>query len=121
MTLLHSSYLAAFGAAALACLAGAWHACRLSDPDTRRELQALLLTSAGWAGAYVGYLWAPTPLAQAGFYMVGFVLGFATVWAWLSLRWACSSSIPVGSRAYGGRGRTTIPLPRAAEQASKGP
>ena len=88
MTLLHSSYLAAFGAAALACLAGAWHARRLSDPDTRRGLQALLLTSAGWAGAYVGYLWAPTPRAQAGFYMVGFVLGFAAVWAWL---WFCSA------------------------------
>ncbi|PSQ52281.1 MAG: histidine kinase, partial [Bacteroidetes bacterium QH_10_64_37] len=88
MTLLHGSYLAAFGAAALACLAGAWHARRLSDPDTRRGLQALLLTSAGWAGAYVGYLWAPIPLVQAGFYLVGFILGFAAVWAWL---WFCSA------------------------------
>ena len=88
MTLLYSSYLAAFGAAALACLAGAWHARGISDPDTRRGLQALLLISSGWALCYVGYLLAPSPPVERAFYVVGFVLGFAAVWTWL---WFCSA------------------------------
>ncbi|PSQ97550.1 MAG: hypothetical protein BRD55_01375 [Bacteroidetes bacterium SW_9_63_38] len=81
-------YLAVFGAAAAACLLGAYRARRISDPDTRAGLVALLLTSAGWAGTYIGAFLASPPTLVRGFYLAGLVVGASTVGAWL---WFCSA------------------------------
>ena len=85
---LYAGYLLLFGGAALTCFAGAYRARRVPRSDVRRGLQSLLLGSGGWALAHVGVL-LPLPLAlKSGFYEVGLVVGFSTVWAWL---WFCSA------------------------------
>jgi signal transduction histidine kinase len=82
------AYLLAFGLATVACLAGAWQAQALRHTETRRGLQALLLTSGGWAFSHVGFLLPAGPLVKDLFYQGGLIVGFATVWAWL---WFCSA------------------------------
>jgi len=82
------AYVLLFGTAALLSGAAAVRAAWISDRDSRLGLQALLWASSGWAASYVGYLLAPSPSAQSAFYTVGFILGFAAVWAWL---WFCSA------------------------------
>jgi len=81
-------YVLVFGAAAVACLLGAYRARQVSDVDTRRGLMALLLTSGAWAASHMGYLLISGPILKRGFYMIGLLIGFATVWAWL---WFCSA------------------------------
>lgn len=81
-------YLLSFGAATIACLGSAYRARQIADPDTRWGLVALLLTSAGWAGTYLGALLAPPSSLEYGFYLTGLVIGAATVGAWL---WFCSA------------------------------
>ncbi len=81
-------YVLVFGAAAVACLLGAYRARQVSDADTRRGLMALLLTSGVWAASHMGYLLVSGPILKRGFYMIGLLVGFATVWAWL---WFCSA------------------------------
>jgi len=81
-------YVLVFGAAAVACLLGAYRARQVSDVDTRRGLMALLLTSGVWAASHMGYLLISGPILKRGFYMIGLLIGFATVWAWL---WFCSA------------------------------
>ncbi len=82
------AYLFFFGTAAAACLAGAYRARSMSDPDTRSGLVVLLVMSAGWAATYFGMFVASPPGLERGFYLVGLVLGTATVGAWL---WFCSA------------------------------
>jgi len=79
----HLLYLVAFGGATLACLACLVRARRVSRPDVRTGLFALLLTSAGWATAHVGMLLTPALSWKTGFYEAGLTVGFGTVWAWL--------------------------------------
>ena len=55
----------------------------IHDAETRRGLQALLWTNAGWAAATAGYLVVPSPTLKTIVFEVGLVVGFATVWAWL--------------------------------------
>ena len=76
-------YLLAFGTAALVSFVGARYARQVSDPDTRRGLVALLLASGGWAASYLGTLLVPTPGLKAGFYVIGLIVGFAAVGAWM--------------------------------------
>jgi len=76
-------YVATFGVAALACIASLTRLQRITDPDTRRGLRALLLTSGGWAAAHVGFLVSPTRALKLGWYTLGLVLGLAAVGAWL--------------------------------------
>jgi len=76
-------YLATFTAAALTCFVSIRRARRISDRDTRRSLVALLTTSGLWATFHVGYLTGPTASIQYGFYMLGLVVGLATVGPWL--------------------------------------
>jgi len=90
-------YLLLFGAAAVTCLVAARRVRERSGTeaggrDTGNALLALLLASAGWAGAYVGAFLAWTPGLEQTFHIVGLVLGAAAVGAWL---WFCS--------AYSGR------------------
>jgi signal transduction histidine kinase len=84
----HLGYLLAFGAAALACGAGAYRARQIPYAGTRRGLQALLITSGGWALAHVGFLLPFPPAVKSGFYEAGLIIGFSTVWSWL---WFCSA------------------------------
>ena len=76
-------YVTAFATAGLASFAGLARTGRVSDPDTRRGLVALLLTSGGWATAHVGYLLTRSVPLQSGFYTLGLIFGFAAVGAWL--------------------------------------
>ena len=77
------TYVGAFALAALGCFAGLLRVNRITDTEVRRGLTGLLLTSGGWAAAHVGYLTAPTPRLQRGFYVVGLIVGIATVGPWL--------------------------------------
>ncbi|MFO7832946.1 MAG: ATP-binding protein [Halohasta sp.] len=76
-------YLFVFGAAAVACFGSIGRALRISNDDTRHGLVALLVTSGLWAALHVGYLAAPTPRLQYGFYTAGLVVGLSTVGPWL--------------------------------------
>ena len=92
--LTYSGYLLAFVVATAACLGAAWRArSAVPDPETRRALTWFFLGSAGWAGAYVGFLLAGSALGKHLFYQGSLIVGFGTVFAWL---WFCS--------AYSGRG-----------------
>ena len=76
-------YLLVFGAAAVACFGSIGRAMEISNDDTRNGLIALLAISGLWAALHVGYLAAPTPSLQYGFYMAGLVVGLSTVGPWL--------------------------------------
>jgi len=77
------AYLVVFGGAAVACGVAAYQARHVADADTRHGLVALLLTSGGWAAAHVGYLLVSGSIGKNIFYLLGLLVGFATVWAWL--------------------------------------
>ncbi len=81
--MLLAGYVALFLGAAVVCFACLWPVRRVAEPETRRGLTALLLTSGGWALAHVGYLLAPTASLQHAFYVVGLVVGLAAVGPWL--------------------------------------
>ena len=74
------TYLLVFGVAALACFVSVRRAQGIDDPDTRRGLVALLLTSGGWATAYFFYSCAGL---KTIFYVVGSIVGFSTAGPWL--------------------------------------
>ena len=76
-------YSALFGAAALACLVGAWYARNLPARDARHGLMALLIASGVWAGAQFVFLLADTVAVAYTAYTAGLVIGFLTVWTWL--------------------------------------
>ncbi|MFB6354021.1 MAG: ATP-binding protein [Halobacteriales archaeon] len=76
-------YVGVFGAAALACFLSVPRARQIEDPDTRRGIVWLLLTSGGWASAHLGFLVVPTVALQTAFYVAGLVVGLAAVGAWL--------------------------------------
>jgi signal transduction histidine kinase len=76
-------YLLGFGMATVACFASAHRARRISDPDTRRGLVALLVTSGGWAFAQFLFLIVPSVQLKTAAYIVGLVVGFSTVGPWL--------------------------------------
>jgi signal transduction histidine kinase len=86
-------YVAAFGTAAVACLASLGRLSAIEDADTRRGLSGLLVTSALWALAHVVFLAVPVETVRLAAYYAGLVVGFAAVGAWL---YFCS--------AYTGRG-----------------
>jgi signal transduction histidine kinase len=76
-------YAVAFGAAAVACVASVARARRVDDPDTRRGLVGLLLTSGGWAAAHALFFVVPGAALKTAVYTAGLVVGFATVGPWL--------------------------------------
>ena len=80
---LYLVYVLTFSLAALASLASAARARKIDNPDTRRGLFWLLVTSGGWAAAHVGYLVAPTAGQKEVFYVAGLIVGFAAVGPWL--------------------------------------
>jgi len=79
-----SAYVLAFGLAAVVCFAAIPRAQAINAADdTRNGLIALVAISGVWAALQVGYLAAPTPSLQYGFYIAGLVVGLATVGPWL--------------------------------------
>jgi signal transduction histidine kinase len=56
---------------------------RVSHPDTRRGLVALLATNGLWAACIVGRLVVPADGLKLAFYHLGLVTGLTTVGAWL--------------------------------------
>ena len=79
-----SAYVLAFGLAAVVCFAAIPRARAINAADdTRNGLIALVAISGVWAALKVGYLAAPTPSLQYGFYIAGLVVGLATVGPWL--------------------------------------
>jgi signal transduction histidine kinase len=77
------AYILAFGIAAVAAFASVARARQIEDPDTRRGMIALLLTSGAWAAAHVGFIAAPTKGVAIAFYDVGLIVGLAAVGPWL--------------------------------------
>jgi len=77
-------YALVFGLAGVACLASIPRARQVDQPDVRRGLVWLLLTSGGWALFKLGFLFSPGPrILDEALYTVGLIIGFGTVWAWL--------------------------------------
>jgi signal transduction histidine kinase len=76
-------YVAAFGTAAVACLASLARLSAIEDAGTRRGLAGLLVTSALWALAHVVFLPVPVEAVRLAAYYAGLVAGFAAVGAWL--------------------------------------
>lgn len=77
-------YAVVFGLAGLACLASIPRARQVDQPDVRRGLVWLLLTSGGWAVFKLAFLLTPGPRpVEEALYTVGLAIGFGTVWAWL--------------------------------------
>ena len=83
MEALRFVYLAGFGLTAAACFASLRRLSRTTDPATRRGLGGLLVTTGLWAVTHVGRLLPVAPAVQEAFYLVGLVVGLATVGAWL--------------------------------------
>lgn len=81
--LLFLLHLGVFGAAALACFGTIPTARQISDPDTRRGIVWLLVTSGGWATAHAGFLLVPTPALKTAFYIGGLIIGLSAVGPWL--------------------------------------
>ncbi|WP_435099251.1 histidine kinase N-terminal 7TM domain-containing protein [Halorubrum sp. N11] len=77
------AYVGGFGLAAMACFLSMRRVSRVTDPDTQRGLGALLGLGGGWAVAHIGRLLPISPTAQVAFYLVGLVVGLATIGAWL--------------------------------------
>ncbi len=80
---LYGAYVFAFAAAAVVCFAMVPQARRIEHEETRRGLFWLLVTSGGWAAAHVGYLTLPTIGLRYGSYVLGLVVGIASVGPWL--------------------------------------
>ncbi|SDZ91135.1 His Kinase A (phospho-acceptor) domain-containing protein [Haloplanus vescus] len=77
------AYALGFALAGLVCLGGIARARQIEDAGTRRGLVALLATSGGWAVAHAVLLVLPGRGLKTGVYLVGLILGFSTVFAWL--------------------------------------
>jgi len=82
-SVLYGAYVFAFAAAAVACFAMVPRTRRIEHGETKTGLFWLLLTSGGWAAAHVGYLTLPTVGLRYGAYVVGLVVGIASVGPWL--------------------------------------
>ncbi|GAB6862796.1 histidine kinase N-terminal 7TM domain-containing protein [Haloplanus litoreus] len=77
------AYALLFAAAAAGCGAAAVRARRIEDAETRRGLVVLLATSGIWAASHAGLLLLPTRDLKTAVYLIGLILGFSTVFAWL--------------------------------------
>jgi len=77
------AYAGLFVLAAVVSAVSAWRARRVEDRETRHGLLVLLGTASGWSATHAVTLFAPSELVADSAYLVGLVLGFSTVWAWL--------------------------------------
>jgi signal transduction histidine kinase len=72
-----------FAVAGVVCSVGVHHARRVEDDDTRYGLVGLLATSGSWAVTHAVLLGVPSTELKTAVYLVGLILGFSTVFAWL--------------------------------------
>lgn len=77
------AYAGLFALAAVVSAASTLRARRVEDRETRHGLLALLATASGWSATHAITLLAPSELVADTAYLVGLILGFSTVWAWL--------------------------------------
>jgi len=77
------AYTGVFVLAAAVTAVSALRARRVEDRETRHGLLVLLATASGWSATHAVTLLAPTEFVADAAYLVGLVLGFSTVWAWL--------------------------------------
>lgn len=80
---LQLAYFVPFAAATAACLVALVPARRISHAATRRGMAGLLVLSAAWAGAEGGRILVADRAIGTVVYVVGLVVGFSTVFAWL--------------------------------------
>jgi len=83
LTRLQLGYAGLFALAALACLAGLARIRAVPDREIRWGLGGLLALSAAWAGFSTVRLLVAGPALQRTLYILGLVVGLATVFAWL--------------------------------------
>ncbi|MEZ3164953.1 histidine kinase N-terminal 7TM domain-containing protein [Halorubrum sp. RMP-47] len=83
MELVQLAYMGGFGFAAIACFASVHRVSRVSDTDTQRGLSTLLVLNGIWALTHIGRVSPVSTTGQIGFYLVGLIVGLATVGAWL--------------------------------------
>lgn len=83
MEAVRMAYIGGFGLAAMACFLSMRRVSRVTDPDTQRGLGVLLALTGVWAVSHIGRLLPISPTAQVAFYLVGLVVGLATIGAWL--------------------------------------
>ncbi|MDY6819504.1 MAG: ATP-binding protein [Halobacteriales archaeon] len=76
-------YIAAFSVAAIACLASLPRTREIEDAETRKGLVGLLVVSASWSVAHVGFLVVPSIRLKYLFYLAGLIVGLATIGPWL--------------------------------------
>lgn len=76
-------YVGGFGLAAIACLLSVRRVSQVTDADTQRGLSALLVLNGIWALTHIGRVSPLSATGQIAFYLVGLVVGLATVGAWL--------------------------------------
>lgn len=82
--LLRLGYVCLFAVTAVVCFSVIPRARnRITDPDTRWGLTTLLAFSGFWAAFHVGRLVAPIRVAKISFYILGLLVGLATVGSWL--------------------------------------
>lgn len=80
---IEAGYWAAYGVTALVCFAALVRARAVEETDVRRSLVWLLGLTGGWSALKFGFFVLPETFRRP-VYTAGLVLGFATVWAWLS-------------------------------------
>ena len=78
-----SGYVLVFGITAIVCFLSLRQIRRIEPAEVRWGLGSLLLLSGFWAVSHIGYLVSPSQQLQYAFYLVGLVVGFATVGPWL--------------------------------------
>ena len=86
--LLNGVIAAVFGAAALACFAGAYRGSRLRRRDARFGLRVLLVIVGVWAGLQAIQMLVTDRGLAVALFTAGLMVGFGTVWAWL---YCCSA------------------------------
>jgi signal transduction histidine kinase len=80
---LRAAYVLPFALAALLCFLSLSRLKRVPSKETRTGLAGLLICSGTWAGAHAVRLSASSAPVRLTAYMVGLVVGFASVGAWL--------------------------------------
>jgi len=94
------AYALLFGVAGVVCSVGIAAARRIEDDDTRYGVIGLLATSGGWAITHAVLLLVPSVRLKTAVYLVGLILGFSTVFAWLYFCSAYTGRTYHRQRAY---------------------
>ena len=83
MEIIRLVYVAGFGFTAIVCFISISRVPQVTDTDTQRGLIALLVLNGVWALTHIGRLSPLSANGQIAFYLIGLIVGLATVGAWL--------------------------------------